>query len=106
MSLERLLTTGSVLPSKCPFWKYHNSCSREYSAISPTPPFSRLSFLRVEGVLAPLFLTSLFVPQYMVYKGTGFAIGFGLFGDPIITRCLTLLNEKFPTWMEMLEPKK
>jgi hypothetical protein len=42
----------------------------------------------------------------MVYKGTGFAIGFGLFGDPIITRCLTLLNKRFPTWMEMLEPKK
>jgi hypothetical protein len=65
-----------------------------------------LSVLRIEAVLAPLFLTSLFVPQYMVYKGMGFAIGFGLFGDPIISPGLKLLNEKFPRWMEMLEPKK
>ena len=42
----------------------------------------------------------------MVYKGMGFAIGFGLFGDPIISPGLKLLNEKFPRWMEMLEPKK
>ncbi|KAE9362759.1 hypothetical protein N431DRAFT_391269 [Stipitochalara longipes BDJ] len=74
-------------------------------AISPTPPFSRLSFLRIEAVLMPLFLASLFVPQRIVYKGTGLAVGFGLFGEPIISRFLTLLNGKFPSWMEMLEPK-
>ena len=78
----------------------------KYSAISPIPPFPRFSFLRIEAVLAPLFLTSLFVPQYMIYKGTGFAIGFGLFGDPIITRGLKFLNEKFTRWKEMTEPKK
>ena len=76
------------------------------SAISPTPPFPRLSFLRIESVLVPIFLISFIVPQYMIYKGTCFAIGFGLFGDPIISRGLRLLNEKFPNWMEMLEPKK
>lgn len=42
----------------------------------------------------------------MVYKGTGFAIGFGVFGDPILTPALTWLNSKFPMWMELLEPKK
>jgi hypothetical protein len=62
--------------------------------------------LRIEAVLAPLFLTSLFIPQYMIYKGTGFAVGFGLFGDPIISPGLKFLNEKFPRWKEMLEPKK
>jgi len=41
----------------------------------------------------------------MVYKGTGFAIGFGLFGDPVISRGLTWLNENYPNWMELLEPK-
>jgi len=78
---------------------------RVANAISPSPPFSQLSFLRIDGILGVLFLTSLFVPQYLVYKGTGFAIGFGLFGDPIISRGLELLNAKFPAWMEMLEPK-
>jgi hypothetical protein len=42
----------------------------------------------------------------MVYKGTGFAVGFGLFGDPIISPGLKFLNEKLPRWKEMLEPKK
>ncbi|TVY71441.1 hypothetical protein LSUE1_G007673 [Lachnellula suecica] len=75
------------------------------NAISPTPPFSHLSFLRLEGALLPLFLTSLFVPQYLVCKTTGFAIGFILFGDPVISRGLEVLNEKTPNWLEMLEPK-
>jgi hypothetical protein len=42
----------------------------------------------------------------MVYKGIGFAFGFSLFGDPVISRVITMLNEKFSTWIQMLEPKK
>jgi len=76
------------------------------SAVSPTPPFSRLSFLRIEAILLPLLLTSLLVPQYLVYKSTGFAIGFGIFGEPIISRALAILNERFPNWTQMIEPKK
>lgn len=76
------------------------------SAIEPTPPFSRLSFLRIDAVLLPLFLGSFFISSYMVYKGTGFAIGFGLFGDPILTPAMEFLNRKIPNWMELLEPKK
>lgn len=39
----------------------------------------------------------------MVMKGTTFAIGFALFGDPIISRGLILLNRKFPHWQKILE---
>ncbi|KAN0119385.1 Protein of unknown function (DUF3292) domain containing protein [Hyaloscypha variabilis] len=67
------------------------------NAISPTRPFSRLPFLRIEGALSLLFLTSLFVPQYVVYKGTGLVIGFGLFGDPVISACFRWLTESFPS---------
>jgi hypothetical protein len=76
------------------------------SAVSPTPPFSRLSFLRIEAILLPLFLTSLLVPQYLAYRGTGFLIGLSIFGEPILSRGLALLNDKIPNWKQMLEPKK
>lgn len=103
--LEMLLTIGSDLQSKC-YLQMLKALLTESSAISPTPPFSRLAFLRIEAILVPLFLTSLLVPQELVYKTTGFAIGFGLFGDPIISRGLEFLDVKFPNWLEMLEPKK
>jgi len=62
--------------------------------------------LRIDLVLAPAFLASFFVTYYMVYKSTGFAIGFMLFGDPILTPSLQWLNKHYPKWMEVLEPKK
>ncbi|KAM3075709.1 hypothetical protein ACMFMG_007840 [Clarireedia jacksonii] len=49
------------------------------NAISPTPPFQKMTFLRINALLAPAFLMSLFVNYYMIYKGIGFAIGFGIF---------------------------
>ncbi|KAI9653333.1 MAG: hypothetical protein M1829_001318 [Trizodia sp. TS-e1964] len=75
------------------------------NAISPTSPFSRFSFIRMDGVLLPLFLGSFLVDYYMVYKGLGFAIGFAIFGDPILTPSLKWLNRNYPNWMELLEPK-
>ncbi|KAI9732272.1 MAG: hypothetical protein M1818_007591 [Claussenomyces sp. TS43310] len=75
------------------------------NTISPTSPFSQFSFLRIEGVLMPLFLTSFFLTQYMVYKASGFAIGFIIFGDPILSRALAWLNQHFPDWLQMLQPK-
>ncbi|TGO53672.1 hypothetical protein BOTNAR_0289g00120 [Botryotinia narcissicola] len=75
------------------------------NAISPTPPFPKLAFLRIDAVLVPAFLISLFVSYYMVYKGIGFLIGFGIFGDPILTPSLQWLNQNYPSWKELLEPK-
>lgn len=75
------------------------------NAISPTPPFSPYSYLRIAAVLVPMFLMSFFVDYYMVYKGIGAGIGFVLFGDPILTPATEWLNRNYPQWMEQLEPK-
>jgi hypothetical protein len=39
----------------------------------------------------------------MFMKGVTFGVGFGFFGDPIISRGIVLLNEKFPNWQKLLE---
>jgi hypothetical protein len=39
----------------------------------------------------------------MFMKGLTFGVGFGFFGDPIITRGLDLLNRKIPNWQKLLE---
>jgi hypothetical protein len=38
----------------------------------------------------------------MFMKGLTFGIGFGFFGDPIISRGLGLLNRNFPNWQKLL----
>lgn len=74
------------------------------NALSPTPPFPRnLYRLRIAALLVPLFLVSLFVTSYTVVKCTTFGLGFGFFGDPVISRGLTLLDRKFPHWQKLLE---
>lgn len=74
------------------------------NALSPTPPFPRETYrLRLAILVAPLFLASLFVTSYMVVKGATFGIGFVMFGDPVISRGLSLLNRKFPHWQKLLE---
>ncbi|KAL5325623.1 hypothetical protein ACEPPN_006751 [Leptodophora sp. 'Broadleaf-Isolate-01'] len=75
------------------------------NVISPAPPFSKLAFMRINAVLLPLFLCSFFISSYMVYKGTGFVIGLGIFGDPVLTPALQWLNQKYPNWVELIEPK-
>jgi hypothetical protein len=74
------------------------------NALSPTPPFPQNRYrIRLAGLVLPLLLASFFISAYMVVKGTLFGIGFGFFGDPIITPGIRLLNEKFPNWQKMLE---
>ncbi|KAF2865899.1 hypothetical protein BDV95DRAFT_672242 [Massariosphaeria phaeospora] len=74
------------------------------NALSPTPPFPRDSHrLRLAGLVLPLVLASVFVTSYMFMKGVTFGVGFGFFGDPIISRGLELLNRKFPNWQKLLE---
>lgn len=76
------------------------------SAITPSPPFWEYSFLRIDAVILPLFLTSFLFSSHAVYKAAGFAIGFVIFGDPLMTPGLQWLNHKYPKWLETLEPKK
>ncbi|KAH6638553.1 hypothetical protein BKA67DRAFT_588836 [Truncatella angustata] len=74
------------------------------NALSPTPPFPHDIYrLRLAAVIAPLFFVSLFVTSYMFMKGLTFGVGFGFFGDPVITRGIVLLNRKFPHWQKLLE---
>lgn len=65
-----------------------------------------MAFLRIDAVLVPLFLVSLFINYHTVYKATGFAIGFVIFGDPILTPLMAWFERKVPNYMELAEPKK
>lgn len=77
------------------------------SALSPTAPFPRNTHrLRLAGLVLPMLLASLFVTSYMFMKGVTFGIGFGFFGDPVISRGIVLLNQKFPNWQKLLELRK
>ncbi|KAJ1324201.1 DUF3292 domain-containing protein [Microdochium nivale] len=74
------------------------------NALSPTPPFPKdVARVRLAGIVAPLLLVSLFTTSYMFTKGMTFGVGFGFFGDPVISRGLALLNRVFPNWQKLLE---
>ncbi|KAH7138927.1 hypothetical protein B0J11DRAFT_515643 [Dendryphion nanum] len=74
------------------------------NALSPTPPFPTNRYhLRIAVLIIPLFFMSIFITSYMFMKGLTFGVGFGFFGDPIISRSLDLLNRKFPNWQKLLE---
>ncbi|KAH6363630.1 hypothetical protein HBI34_169780 [Parastagonospora nodorum] len=72
--------------------------------LEPTPPFPKNRYhYRLAAVVAPLLLISLFITSSMFMKGLTFGVGFGFFGDPIITRGIDLLNRKVPNWQKLLE---
>ena len=74
------------------------------SALSPTAPFPKDRYrLRLAALALPLLIASLFVTSYMFMKGVTFGVGFGFFGDPLISRGLEVLNRKFPNWQKLLE---
>jgi hypothetical protein len=74
------------------------------NALSPTPPFPKNTYrIRLAGLITPMLLVSIFVTSYMFMKGVTFGVGFGFFGDPIISRGLTWLNRTFPNWQKLLE---
>ncbi|KAF2687201.1 hypothetical protein K458DRAFT_429155 [Lentithecium fluviatile CBS 122367] len=74
------------------------------NALSPTPPFPRDRYrVRLAALVAPLVLVSVFVTSYIFMKVMTFGVGFGFFGDPIISRGLALLNRRFPNWQKLLE---
>ncbi|KAJ5936536.1 hypothetical protein N7466_002986 [Penicillium verhagenii] len=75
------------------------------NAISPRPPFSRFAFLRIVVVLASLFLVSLSVEYYIIYKGVGFIAGIAIFGDPMLARATAWLKRHVPDYMELAQPK-
>lgn len=100
----KLWIIGNALRSKSAYISL--SLADHGSAISPTYPFNKLTYLRIDALLGPVFLASIFINYYMVYKGIGLAIGFAIFGDPILTPGLKWLNRNYPSWPQLLEPKK
>ncbi|PKS08160.1 hypothetical protein jhhlp_005436 [Lomentospora prolificans] len=74
------------------------------NALSPTAPFPRQRpRLILASCLAPMLLGSFFTTSYMAMKGMGFAVGFALFGDPIIQRGLVYINRTYPRWKKYIE---
>ncbi|KAI9674199.1 MAG: hypothetical protein M1817_002017 [Caeruleum heppii] len=74
------------------------------NALSPTPPFPRDGpRLRLAALVAPLVAVSLVVDSAMFMKGTTFGVGFGFFGDPVLSRGFAWLNRTFPNWKKILE---
>lgn len=74
------------------------------NALSPTAPFPKNSYrIRLAVAVSPLLLMSLFVSSYMFTKSVTFTVGFAFFGDPVITRGLSLLERRFPNWQKLLE---
>jgi hypothetical protein len=77
------------------------------SALSPTPPFPKETHrMRLAGAIVPILGVSVFVTSYMFTKALTFGIGFGFFGDPIISRGLNWLNRTIPNWQKLLELRK
>lgn len=77
---------------------------RVANALSPTPPFPRETHrLRLAGVIVPILGASLFITSYMFAKAVTFGIGFGFFGDPVISRGLDWINRTIPNWQKLLE---
>lgn len=74
------------------------------NALSPTSPFPRDTYrMRLAGVIMPIFGVSLFATSYMFMKGITFGVGFGFFGDPVISRGMDWLNRTIPDWKKLLE---
>ena len=74
------------------------------NALSPTPPFPQNVYrVRIACLVVPLLFVSLFTTSYMFVKGATFGLGFGFFGDPVITPGLRWLNRQYPHWQKILE---
>ncbi|PWN30074.1 hypothetical protein BDZ90DRAFT_229105 [Jaminaea rosea] len=93
-----------ALEDLCDTWE------RFANALSPTPPFHqhRPRLFLASALVLPLFLASLFITVDMVYKGTGFGVGFGFFGQPLFDRLKVSdvkqwLDTHYPNWPQMLE---
>lgn len=87
-----------ILPDLIDNWE------RFENALSPTPPFPlRQPRLTLATCLLPLVLVFGFATWDTIAKGMGFVAGFGFFGGPIITYCVTLIDDFRPGWRQNLQ---
>ena len=72
--------------------------------LNPTSPFPRRrARLTLVACLLTFLLGSWATSPYAVIKSTGFFVGFGFFGDPILTPTLHYLNTNYPNWTDHLQ---
>ena len=72
--------------------------------LSPTAPFPRRRpRLLLASCLVPVLIGSYFTTSYMAMKGAGFGMGFGFFGDPLITPGIEFINRTYPKWQKYVE---
>lgn len=103
----------AIFSKLAPFMHILNNICDDYerfcNALSPTPPFSRwMPRTRLASAIVPIFLGSFFINETMIYKGTTFGLGFGLFGQPLIDRVkfpavLAWLDKNIPDWRKYAE---
>lgn len=98
---------GSDSPSEPPRSSYLNeSADRANSALNPTSPYRDTARFRLAGVVAGILLVSLFINPTIISRAVGFLVGFGFFGQPLISRGIHWLNVNIPDWTEYLELRK
>ncbi|PCH34499.1 hypothetical protein WOLCODRAFT_87511 [Wolfiporia cocos MD-104 SS10] len=76
------------------------------NALSPTPPFSHAPRLRLAALVLPLLVLTTVVKSAIFVKGATFGIGFGIFGQPLITRSVHWLTHRYPDWQELLQLRR
>lgn len=78
----------------------------DISVLSPTPPFSHTPRLKLAALVLPLLFATTVFRSALFVKTATFGIGFGMFGQPVITRSAHELTRRFPNWREMLELRR
>lgn len=74
------------------------------NALNATPPFPRQRpRLTLAACLLPVLVGSYLTTSYMLLRGISFAVGFGFFGDPIMTPAIQFLHDNVPNWPKYLE---
>ncbi|KZT63651.1 hypothetical protein DAEQUDRAFT_733590 [Daedalea quercina L-15889] len=76
------------------------------NVLSPTPPFSHAPRLRLATLVLPVLVATTTVPAAFFVKGATFAVGFVIFGQPLMTRGIHWLNANYPNWPQMLEMRR
>lgn len=74
------------------------------NALSPTPPFPPQTHqLRLASLLLPLIIASVSLNAYWLMKLSTLMMGFVFFGQPIMSRGISMLNRQYPNWTKLLD---
>ncbi|KAL4789362.1 hypothetical protein BDV19DRAFT_374295 [Aspergillus venezuelensis] len=80
---------------------------RVSNLLAPSPPFTLLApRAQVMLILLSAILVSMILTSNMIIKTISLIVGLIFFGDPVMSRAMTLLNEKIPNWKEYLDIEK